>query len=307
MGRQSVAFWIDILRGPVKMRGVRANSDKESGMALKNNFPTGLNRWLPALLGAGVLLMGAGAQATTIVSPNKDAAVEGNLDNVYPFNIGGGGVFSLRYQQVYLASDFAALSPGGEFITQIAFRPDGLFAGSFATTLPSIRIDLSTSHARPNAFGPNALSTTFANNVGANDTIVYGGANGAALPLSSAFTGPVGGPKAFDIIINLTTPFFYDPAAGNLLLDVRNFGGGTTTEFDAQEAPFNPLLSELRVYSLPNSTNGVDSATGGYDDIGLVTQFTITPAPEPGTMVLFGIGSVGLIYMKRSSRRREAN
>ena len=50
----------------------------------------------------------------------------------------------------------------------------------------------------------------FANNVGADDTIVHSG----SLFLSSAFTGPAGGPKGFDILIHLTTPFTYDPASG---------------------------------------------------------------------------------------------
>jgi hypothetical protein len=45
---------------------------------------------------------------------------------------------------------------------------------------------------------PNALSTTFANNIGADDTVVFGA---GALALSSAFTGPAGGPKNFDIVI----------------------------------------------------------------------------------------------------------
>ena len=57
-----------------------------------------------------------------------------------------------------------------------------------------------------------------------------------ALAFSSAFTGPAGGPKDFDILVDLTTPFFYNPALGNLLLDVRNFSGEPTppsTFFDA--------------------------------------------------------------------------
>jgi len=52
------------------------------------------------------------------------------------------------------------------------------------------------------------MGPVFANNVGADDTIVYGGLTGAPLSLSSSFTGPAGQPKAFDIFINPTTPFF---------------------------------------------------------------------------------------------------
>lgn len=42
----------------------------------------------------------------------------------------------VRYQQIYAAGEFSALSPGGEFITQIAFRPDAVVGAAFSSTLP---------------------------------------------------------------------------------------------------------------------------------------------------------------------------
>lgn len=36
-----------------------------------------------------------------------------------------------------------------------------------------------------------------------------------------------GDPTNFEVVINFTAPFYYDPSKGNLLLDVRNFEGGT--------------------------------------------------------------------------------
>lgn len=255
-------------------------------MTLKNIFPTGLCLRLGVLFVAAVVVLAAGVHAATVVSPNGQASVSGNVDNVYPFDIAFFGMTSQRYQQVYLASDFAALASGGEFITEVAFRPNALTGSTFATTLPDVRIDLSTSSA-----GPGFLSDIFDNNVGANDTIVYGGASGAALSLSSSFTGPAGGPKNFDIIINLTSPFFYNPAAGNLLLDVRNFGGGTTTPLDSEYL----AISTSRAFTWGQ---GVDSASGIADSLGLITQFTTFAAPEPGVMVVFGAGAV-LIGLRR--------
>ena len=85
--------------------------------------------------------------------------------------------------------------------------------------LPNVRYTLAVN-------APNTSTV-----VGERRSIVY--ARGP-LALSSAFTGPTGGPKDFDIVINFTTPFLYNPFLGNLLLDVRNFGGGLTTQFDAQ-------------------------------------------------------------------------
>jgi hypothetical protein len=157
-----------------------------------------------------------------VVAPNGDAATEGNGDNSFSFNTNIVGVTSQRYQQVYASSQFSALT-GPQLITEILFRPDATLGQAFSSTLPNIEIALSTTSK-----APDGLSATFAANVGANNTTVYSG----PLSLLSSATRPPGGPKAFDIAINLTTPFLYDPAAGNLLLDVTNFGGGATTDFD---------------------------------------------------------------------------
>jgi hypothetical protein len=234
----------------------------------------------------------------TVVVPNSLAGVEGNSNNGFPFNIATFGLSSQRYQQVYDASQFAALAAGGELITQIAFRPDVTFGAVFSSTLPSIRIDLSTT-----SLSPDGLSATFASNVGADNTIVYGGASGAPLSLSSAFTGPVAGPKDFDILINLTTPFLYNPANGNLLLDVRNFGGGATTQFDAENT-----IGDSVSRATTNISGGVNSSTANLtDSFGLVTRFTTAPVqaevPEPTTVTLLGIGLAGLIIAYRRSKQ----
>jgi hypothetical protein len=252
----------------------------------------GANRLLGTVLPA-VLFLFVSAEAAVVITPSGQTFTEGGTGNFFPFSLGQDTSEvpsgTQRYQQVYNASEFSGLVPGGEFITQLAFRPDidGNFAGPFTATLPSIRIDLSTVAA-----GADGLSSTFANNVGANDTIVYGGVTGAALSISSSFTGPVNGPKNFDIIINLTTPFFYNPAAGNLLLDVRNFGGGSTALFDAQATPSD---SVSRVATMGS---GVGSPTADLNDtLGLVTKFT-TAVPEPGALGLIGAGLLGLRFWR---------
>ena len=184
-----------------------------------------------------------------LVVPNTNLTVEGDSGNSYPFNIGAS---TMRYQQVYAAPQFGTVPAGGAFITAISFRVDAGW-GAFSATLPAVQINLSTT---PKA--PDALDTTFANNVGLNDTVVFNG----ALGLSSA---AIGSPAAFDILIPLNTPFWYNPAAGNLLLDVRNTGGGTSSGFDATSIVGD---SVSRVYG------AVGSATGGTDTLGLVTDFT---------------------------------
>ena len=211
-----------------------------------------------------------------VVVPNALANTEGNGNNNFPFD----STTPMRYQQVYAASQF---SGGGGLITQIAFRPDGIVGNPFNVTIGNIQIDLSTTSAVP-----DALSTTFASNVGPNDTVVYNG----ALNLSSNDTGPAGGPKAFDITMDLNTPFLYDPALGNLLLDVRNISGlpsGAAGGFDSESLVGDSIS---RVYE------DIGSATASVADTeGLVTAFTITPVPEPSALTLLAI-AIGLVLLR---------
>src|SRR5262249_40728325 len=153
-------------------------------------------------------------------------------------------------------------------------------------TLPDVQVDLSTTSA-----APDGLSAIFANNIGADDTVVYSG----ALPLSSAATGPAAGPKDFDIAIILTTPFLYDPTAANLQLDIRTLGGGSTVGLDAQFATGDSIS---RVEGLVTDTSG------SRDSEGLVTEFEFSPtAPEPSTMLLCLAAFPGIFWVQRRNRR----
>jgi len=244
------------------------------------------------LLGALTLSLSPFTRAATLVSPNALAGTEGNTDNGFPFNIANFALSSQRYQQVYASSDFAAFC-GPQLITQIAFRPDAVNGAAFSSTLSNIQIDFSTTSA-----AVDGLSPTFASNVGADDTIVHSG----ALSLSSAFTGPAGGPKDFDIVITLTTPFLYDPGAGNLLLDVRNFAGGFTTQFDAENTSGDPIS---RSYTVSGGVANPTATT--VDSFGLITQFTFGPVAVPlpasvwGGLVLLGL--MGLAALRRKAAR----
>jgi hypothetical protein len=255
-------------------------------------------KWTGALaLAVAASCLAAGeAHAGLVVVPNNLATVNGGDNNGFPFNIGNS---SQRYQQVYSASQFSAFG-GPQTITQIGFRPSAdRFGNAFSSTLPNIQIDLSTTSK-----AVNGLSSVFANNVGPDDTVVFSG----ALALSSQATGPPQGPKDFDILINLTTPFLYDPSKGNLLLDVRNFVGGTTDQFDAKEFPLPNTSS--RVWS----QGGINSTFGLADSWALVTQFQFGPAavpsadvggvPEPGSLALLAVGLAGLVGYGWHRRRQ---
>lgn len=239
------------------------------------------------------------AHAMTLTAPNSVTAVEGNDGRAFPFDLPLQGVSSQRYQQVFAASEFSSFTVP-HLITQIRFRPDVLpnvaspplnSAGrAFSATLPNIQINLSTTSK-----APDGLSTTFAANVGANDTVVYSG----ALTLASAFTGPGSGPKDFDIIINLTQAFLYDRSQGNLLLDIRNFSGVSLSSagqvlFDATNVPGD---SVSRVFA-----NDVNLTAGAADTRGLVTQFTATPIPTPALLPGIAVWTLGMLRQRRAER-----
>jgi hypothetical protein len=187
--------------------------------------------------GYSVRISNAHGSITSIVAvlivitndPNRVALVIPNgLQNIEA--AGGSGVFNepTREQTIYSASHFPTQPI---WISELRFRPniyDGTPGRAFTATLSDVDIRLSTSQRQP-----DGLSGHFAENTGIDETVVFDG----SLTLSSQFSGPPSGPKEFDIVVPLTTPFFYDPAAGNLLLDIRNFSPQASSIIDAENSP----------------------------------------------------------------------
>jgi len=193
--------------------------------------------------------------ADTIVVPPGQQTVEGG---------GGSSVLnnSIRLQEMYDATLFPSVPIT---ISEIRFRPSAPYGAAFSATISNITIRLSTTPVAVAAIG-----LTFAENVGTNETVVFGG----ALPLSSAFTGPSGGPKAFDIIVPLTTPFTYYPSQGNLLVDIKNVSGSLVTYVDAAASPD---AKSSRVFALGSDSTIATGADFGSDVLELV--YSILPAP----------------------------
>lgn len=198
-----------------------------------------------------LLLVGWASATSPVIIPDAAATVEGNSDNLYPFNGEG-----CRYQQVIVSGEFSGTPC---WIQGFALRPDSVGGQAFSVTLDAVKIRLSTTTA-----APGTLSRTFASNLGSDATTVYNG----SLALSSQNTGPDAGPKSFDIVVNFQAPFYYDPAKGNLLLDVLTTSGGTTSQFDAQDA--SDTTSRLWNDD-PNATTAV--ANDPYPSLGLVIKF----------------------------------
>ncbi len=216
-------------------------------------------------------------------SPSTQAY--GGTGNLFPLFTGAGG--SLHYQQVFASSQFTLLATGGENITQLSFRVSSdangrLDRGAFATTVPLLQITLSTTGK-----APDGLSATFANNVGTDATTVYG-TPGVGSPLAISSTGaPVnGGTAPFDITIHFTTPFYYDPSRGNLLMDFNVYSGAASPTNLELDGVLDSTDSVSRVLTLGNATATTASVV---DTLGIVTQFsTAALVPEPSAGLLIG-------------------
>src|SRR5437764_13607407 len=138
------------------------------------------------------------------VAPNAQAQAEGNSLASYPFD---GALGSMRYQQVFDASQFSAIQSGGGYISAIGFRHDGSCAGGDGQTIQSLQINLSTTSGRP-----DQLSSVFGDNVGHDDTVVFA-------PSSITLFGGCA-PTFFTVFIQFNSPFFYNPTACHLLLAI---------------------------------------------------------------------------------------
>jgi hypothetical protein len=187
--------------------------------------------------------------------------------NAFPFG-GKDTVFSgTRYQQAYASTAFG--SPGPILITSISFLNGN--GGTFATS--EYDFSLSTITA-----GIDALSAlNFDGNRGPDNTLF-------ASPMLS-------GPSPITLTITGLAPFLYDPAQGNLLMDIVVSPGGVTPAafsagYSSRQGTANGIFSRYHNFGF---------ATIGF---GLVTRFEFTPVsqsvPEPSAFVLLSTGFLGI-------------
>ena len=115
------------------------------------------------------------------------------------------------------------------------------------------------------------------------------------LAISSSDTAGPGGTRAFDILVNLSTPFTYDPSLGNLLLDFQRDASPLNplgVSFDAQAQAADSISRAFGSRSSPIAEFGVDTT-------GLVVRFAV---PEPSSAMI--LGSIYLILLGYGRSRR---
>jgi hypothetical protein len=252
-----------------------ANSQKETKRTKVRGV--GFAFLLAAFLGSCVTTE---LRAQVIVVPNTLATNDGNSFGTTP-----SGPTSVREMQIYDASQFGALS-GPSFLTQFAYRPDRILGQSGPRSV-NLRIYASTT-TRSVA----GLSMTFADNLGADNTLVF---NGTLNWTTGNLPGP-GNTRQFDIVFPCTTPFLYDPAAGNLLLDTQLSGNGQSITLDTVEG--NPTAREI-----VNTTSSTAVTAEFVAPFVQVTQFTFVP--EPSCLSLLTLAAIGMANRRRANRTHE--
>jgi hypothetical protein len=190
------------------------------------------------------------------------------LSNITTFQV---PVADTRILAIYNSSLFQGT--GAIDIQDISFYSEGGVSG--ITGESPIQIFLGTTPI-PAA----SLSPTYSNNISGGETLVY---SGTLLPTASESVG------GFTITLSLLAPFLYQPADGNLLLDIRNTGGAAMFPY--------PVAFSDGSYAV----EGV-SPTGSVAGVAPVIQFA--SAPEPKSFVLLVTVVLAVLVLMRKKLRR---
>jgi PEP-CTERM motif len=218
----------------------------------------------------------------TIIVPEEFTLAEANTSDNAPL---GAISDQQHFQQVFSASLLSGMSIG-DLITGIGFRVEGNESALPAQIVTSYDISLGQS-----ANAPGNLSTTFADNRGADFTTVRSG------PLTINANGFTGGSSPNDMgWISFSTPFQYE--GGDLLVEVAYEGFSLGRDADAAY-PYDSSLAQTSFGSGYNST----TADEGLYSEAIVTGFSIspdvTPVPEPAAPALLGVGALLFVVRRK--------
>jgi hypothetical protein len=214
-----------------------------------------------------VQILNAFGSATSSTAALKIGLIVPNYAVSYqPNNLKNTFVGLLRLQTVYGSNQFPAYPV---VISELRWRPDVSVNGPLTDSIPNLQINLSTTLTNA-----DHLNSSFAKNIGTNETMVFSG----PLTISTAFASLTNGTKAFDISVPLQNPFIYDATKGNLLVDVRNFNGGSPALYTSG------LTTSTDTVSRAYSGNVNATTVASFDTAGEAMQIIFNPAPVPPTI-----------------------
>ena len=208
-----------------------------------------------------VIAIGQWCWGDTFISAPTQSPRETN--SLFPLLVKQAGFTNpptMRYQQVYRSTLFTNLD--SDYVKKLSFKFEFLGTNPplISWTVPKMQINLSTTLK-----SPDSLSPVFSQNVGSDDMIVFG-------PSGNSFQASVSGE---DLEIDLGRSFKYNPAVGNLLIDIRIYDGSGSidTPGPALKAFDSPNDEISRVWS----TNVNASVADGMDTVGLTTSIWFSP------------------------------
>lgn len=241
------------------------------------------------ILAAATALAASPASAAYIYTPTAGYEfAEGNGNNAV-FVQNQSHHLQWRYDSSIFGSDPL-------LINGLSFRFDKAYFGSVNGT-GVFNLDASFSVKLATLGG--VLSETFADNLEGAVTVMSG-----ARKLPYLTGAPAGQTKPFGVHFVFDAPYLYDPAGGDLVVDMFTPAQGAWGTFDFVED--HPLQN--RIFSRdPTALVGDEQAFGP------VTRFDVSPAPvaavpEPAAwaLMILGFGAAGLALRRRGFRHASA-
>lgn len=219
-----------------------------------------------SLLALALLPAALSAQTTTVFPDEYATVTEGPLNSPnYPLAFG-----TSRVQIVYEAVDMAI--PSGHQITSIGYRQDRTL--TTMDTGRTLQLEIRMGYT---SFTAATFTTNFANNYTVAPVTVFGPA-AFALPNLRDTAAPLTNDRFF---IPLTTPFTYNPANGNLVVEYLvygNSGGGTSWNYRLDRSDYVSTVT-LGAAGCPHSGNGTPHLTANPTRPGLSYSTTCTTGP----------------------------
>jgi hypothetical protein len=241
-------------------------------------------------IGTVILLLAgircAQAAEIKIVSPGGYEDIEGPN-----FSGEDGGVWpeAARAQGIAHRSEFDALPAGGAWLTEIRFRPDGAVPVGQVASFGRVQWSLSVTQV-----DPLDISFTFADNITGTPVEVYNAAWSSTVINPDP---PEAATRPFDFRYPLETPYFYNPAEGNLLMDIiyemPGSGVNDLARFDTDAS--NAFPEKRNIWSGPL---GVDSPVSFAATFTSINEFVFIP--EPSTFALTALAFLAVVPRGRT-------